>query len=43
MKKFEIPEVEIVYFEIDVVTASCKCVECGICPEGDHCPRYDNL
>jgi len=43
MKKFEIPEVEVVYFKQDVVTASCDCVECGVCPEGDHCQKDDNL
>lgn len=44
MKKFEIPEAEVVSFEQeDVITASCTCVECGVCPEGDHCPKFDNL
>ena len=45
MKKFEIPMVEIVYFDKkDVITtSSCDCVECPICPEGDHCPSVDNL
>lgn len=46
MKKFEIPMVEIVYFDQkDVIATSvCTCVECTICPEGkDSCPRHDNL
>ena len=46
MKKFEIPMVEVVYFDKkDVIATSytCDCVECGVCPEGNHCPSYDNL
>lgn len=40
MKMFEIPEVEFVRFDQRdvIVTSTCECVECGVCPEGDHCP-----
>lgn len=46
MKKFEIPEVEVVSFEKkDIITTSvpCKCVECTVCPEGNDCELNDNL
>lgn len=46
MKKFEIPMVEIVYFDQkDVIATSvCGCVECTVCPEGkNNCPTHDNL
>lgn len=45
MKEFMKPEVEIVYFnQKDIITESpCPCVQCGVCPEGDHCPKYDEL
>ncbi len=45
MKKFVVPEVEIVYFgQKDIITASnpCVCVECTICDYGKNdCSCYD--
>ena len=47
MKKFEVPEVETVYFEQkDIITESvpCGCVECTVCPDGkDNCTMDDGL
>lgn len=44
MKKFEVPEFEIITFEQkDIIAESCTCVECGVCPEGDHCQYHDDL
>lgn len=35
MKKFLVPEVEVVFFgKQDIVATSCKCVDCAECPEG---------
>ncbi len=43
MKQFEMPKVEIVYFkQVDIITLSCTCVDCSVCPEGkDDCRCYD--
>jgi hypothetical protein len=45
MKKFVVPEVEVVYFEQkDVIATSATCAECGVCPEGkDNCRLDDGL
>ena len=44
MKKFIVPEVEMVYFEQkDIIsTSQCRCVDCTVCPPGkDDCKYYD--
>lgn len=43
MKEFEVPQFEVVYFiKNDIITASCRCVDCTVCPEGkDNCPHVD--
>lgn len=43
MKKFEIPELEIVKFNQKdiIITSTCECVECPECPEQDSCPYKD--
>ena len=42
MKKFEIPEIEVVHFEKDDVisTSTCVCVDCKECPPGSNNCRY---
>ena len=44
MKKFAIPEVEVIHFvKKDVIaTSGCFCVECQVCPPGSNdCPKYE--
>jgi len=43
MKVFEVPEFEVVHFSRqDVITASCTCVDCTICPPGkNNCMCFD--
>lgn len=46
MKKFEIPEAEVIHFvKKDIIVTSCPtdciCVECKPCAEGDHCTYFD--
>ena len=42
MKKFEIPEVEVVRFvQKDIITSSsCVCVDCTVCPPGSNNCKY---
>lgn len=43
MKEFEAPQFDVVHFKHnDIITASCKCVDCGECGEGkDNCQCVD--
>lgn len=44
MKKFEVPQMEVVHFgNMSVMTSSpgCDCVECTPCEEGNHCKYVD--
>lgn len=47
MKKFAIPEAEVIRFvKKDIIASSacptdCICVECLPCAEGNHCTYYD--
>lgn len=43
MKEFEVPQFDVVYFmKNDIITASCKCVDCQECPSGkDNCQCVD--
>ena len=39
MKRFAIPEAEIIYFvkKDIIITSTCKCVACAECPETNYC------
>lgn len=44
MKTFKVPEVEVVYFGHSdlIVTSSCLCDSCEVCPEGSNdCRCWD--
>ena len=44
MKKFMVPEIEVVSFRKDDIIATstlCECDECYDCHDGKHCPCFD--
>lgn len=44
MKEFKAPEITVVHFDQKdvILTSSCACVECKVCPpESNDCPCYD--
>lgn len=45
MKKFEVPEIEFIFFNNRsvIATSTCGCDNCTICPDGkNNCPCVDS-